>query len=121
MSALVKGEGANVAEGRRGLAAIAGLGIRTPISKLAEREPPSLHELRPYENKTIEVILTAAADALPGEYTIRVKATTSSRVSSVDSPELTFRLELKNVRSARAFYQDSSWCEDASRNRPSCA
>jgi hypothetical protein len=74
-----------------------------PVGFRGEYVPVSIAELRPRGRKTIELVLTATTDALPGDYTVRLKATTASRMAAVDSPELSFRIELNDARTRMWF------------------
>lgn len=75
------------------------LQVDLPLGLQARSDPPSIAEIRSREQKTIDLILVATSEAIPGEYTVRVKATTASRMAAVDSPELSFRIELRDARS----------------------
>lgn len=70
-----------------------------PLGFQGQFSPASLPVLRPRERKTVSMLLRATEDAVPGEYTLKMKATTAARNMISDSPEISFRIALKDLGS----------------------
>lgn len=71
-----------------------------PIGFRGDFEPAVLPSVGRLEKKQVALTLTATSDAVAGEYNLRVKATSAARMANVESPELTFRIEVGTGRSA---------------------
>jgi NPCBM-associated, NEW3 domain of alpha-galactosidase len=68
-----------------------------PIGIEARFEPASIATLPVRERQQVRVQLTASEDAVPAEYNLKVKARTPSRLSFVESPELSFRVDVRSA------------------------
>jgi uncharacterized membrane protein len=71
-----------------------------PIGFRGDFDPPVLSSIGRREKKQIALTLTATPEAVAGEYNLRVKAISAARMANVESPELTFRIEVGTGRSA---------------------
>lgn len=58
-------------------------------------EPRSVELLRPRERREITLHLATTGETMPGEYTFRVAAKTKTRMIETESPEQTFRVEVR--------------------------
>ncbi len=58
-------------------------------------EPRSIELLRPRERREIILHVATTAETMPGEYTFRVAAKTKTRMIETESPEQTFRVEVR--------------------------
>lgn len=71
-----------------------------PIGIEAKFIPSTLATVAVREKRQVRIELSAARDVVPAEYNLKVQARTQSRLAYVESPELSFRVD---VRSAVAF------------------
>ncbi|HYH07140.1 MAG TPA: NEW3 domain-containing protein [Thermoanaerobaculia bacterium] len=71
-----------------------------PMGFRGEFDPPVLTSVAQREKKQVALTLIATPEAVTGEYNLRVKAISAARMANVESPELTFRIEVGTGRSA---------------------
>ncbi|MBV9497584.1 MAG: hypothetical protein JOZ54_25330 [Acidobacteria bacterium] len=67
-----------------------------PIGLSVEFQPTTVATVRPRQPFAARMRITAAPDAVPGDYTLRVKVRTQSRLLTIESPEQTFRVTVRN-------------------------
>jgi hypothetical protein len=67
-----------------------------PVGLQGTFEPRSIDLLRPRERREITLHVATNADTMAGEYTFRVKAKTKTRMIENESPEQTFRVEVRS-------------------------
>ena len=66
-----------------------------PVGLRGTFEPRSLELLRPRERREVTLNVATNAETMAGEYTFRVKAKTKTRMIENESPEQTFRVEVR--------------------------
>lgn len=66
-----------------------------PVGLRGTFEPVTIPLLRPRERREITMTVATLPETLPGEYTFRVRAKTKTRMVEVESPEQTFRVEVR--------------------------
>lgn len=71
-----------------------------PMGFRGEFDPPVLTSIGRNQKTQVALTLTATPEAVTGEYNLRVKAISAARMANVESPELTFRIEVGTGRSA---------------------
>jgi hypothetical protein len=67
-----------------------------PIGIEARFIPATIATLPVRDRQQVRVELTAAPDVVPAEYNLKVKARTPSRLAFVESPELSFRVDVRS-------------------------
>ncbi|HKO54553.1 MAG TPA: NEW3 domain-containing protein [Thermoanaerobaculia bacterium] len=67
-----------------------------PLGLSVDFQPVPVRLVRPRQPVTATMRVAAAADAVPGDYTLRVKVRTRSRLLTIESPEQTFRVTVRN-------------------------
>lgn len=66
-----------------------------PVGLRGTFEPRSIELLRPRERREITLHVATSNETMPGEYTFRVAAKTKTRMIETESPEQTFRVEVR--------------------------
>jgi hypothetical protein len=69
-----------------------------PLGLSGEFVPPSIPVLRPHERKPMDIVLSSTPEAITGDYSLKLRATTASRIVASDSTEMTYRIELRDAR-----------------------
>ena len=70
-----------------------------PLNLTGRVSPAVIKLLRAHEKQSATIFLRAAADAIPGEYSLKLQARTKDRLADLESPEQTFRISLTRERS----------------------
>jgi hypothetical protein len=68
-----------------------------PVGISVEFSPVTVQSIGPRAEQRVTMTLIAASTAVSGEYDVKVKARTRSRLSEIESPEQTFRVELESA------------------------
>lgn len=66
-----------------------------PVGLRGTFEPASIELLRPREKREVTLHVATSDETMPGEYTFRVAAKTKTRMIETESPEQTFRVEVR--------------------------
>jgi uncharacterized membrane protein len=67
-----------------------------PVGISAEFSPATVLSIGPHAQQRVTMTFIAASTAVAGEYDVKLKALTRSRLSEIESPDQTFRVEVEN-------------------------
>lgn len=57
---------------------------------------PAIAALAPNQRKSVDIVLSATEDAVPGEYTVKLNAHTQSRMAQIESPDVSLRVMIRS-------------------------
>lgn len=67
-----------------------------PLGLDLQLRPASIPLLAARGSQRVTIDITAARDAVPSEYNVKLLARTQNRLATIDSPELSFRVDVEN-------------------------